>query len=356
MVQQAFWDFVWLEVSHINESILLNSNEFLHFCSRTYLAFTNVLTFYRAFSRRRVSGMLNWHQLRLLEVLQICLNKAEAGSQQWRNAQESLLSLEKRIAAKSSSVTSHSPAASHVTKREVPKKLSPSSHKGSKFSDSGPGASSPLQRFPARTASVGSADSSKTSKNSSNGNLAPATSTGRLVNKMAGRIGDTPVIGAGTYANEFCAVSATGIGEAIIRGTVARDMAAIMEFKGLSLKEAADCVVHECTPKGAVGFLKCSWCIDASAATGITGWFHGTAAGVLQACCSKPSKVQVSGFVVNAGPVQQGKGWCSLLPFEMETRHFQLHQNYVGGVLVKTCDLKEQHRSHLLLQQMTPLV
>jgi hypothetical protein len=68
MVQQVFWDFVWLEVSHINESILLNSNEFLHFCSRTYLAFTNVLTFYRAFSRRRVSGMLNWHQLRLLEV------------------------------------------------------------------------------------------------------------------------------------------------------------------------------------------------------------------------------------------------------------------------------------------------
>ncbi|KAI5430698.1 hypothetical protein KIW84_035058 [Lathyrus oleraceus] len=68
MVQQVFWDFVWLEVSHINESILLNSNEFLHFCSRTYLAFTNVLTFYRAFSRRRVSGMLHWHQLRLLEV------------------------------------------------------------------------------------------------------------------------------------------------------------------------------------------------------------------------------------------------------------------------------------------------
>ncbi|KAI5402189.1 hypothetical protein KIW84_066593 [Lathyrus oleraceus] len=89
----------------------------------------------------------------------------------------------------------------------------------------------------------------------SNGNLAPATSTGGLVNKMAGRIGDTPVIGAGTYADEFCAVSATGICEAIIRGTVARDMAAIMEFKGLSLKEAADCVIHECTPKGAVGLV-----------------------------------------------------------------------------------------------------
>ena len=114
----------------------------------------------------RILLLWNLESKTLQQVLQICLNKAEAGSQQWRNAQESLLSLEKRIAAKSSSAASHSPAASHVTKREVPKKLSPSSHKGSKFSDSGPGPSSPLQRFPARTASVGSADSSKTSKNS----------------------------------------------------------------------------------------------------------------------------------------------------------------------------------------------
>ncbi|KAI5420015.1 hypothetical protein KIW84_043984 [Lathyrus oleraceus] len=53
-------------------------------------------------------------------------------------------------------------------------------------------------------------------------------------------------------------VSATGIGEAIIRATVTRDVAAIMEFKGLSLKEAADCVVHECTPKGAVGLVAVS--------------------------------------------------------------------------------------------------
>jgi hypothetical protein len=73
---------------------------------------------------------------------------------------------QKRIAAKSSSVSTQSPEASHVTKRRVPAKLSPSSHKGSKFSDSEPGPSSPLQRFPARTASVGSADSTKTSKTS----------------------------------------------------------------------------------------------------------------------------------------------------------------------------------------------
>lgn len=73
----------------------------------------------------------------------------------------------------------------------------------------------------------------------SQGNLATATSTGGLVNKMVGRIGDTPIIGAGTYANHLCAVSATGKGESIIRSTVARDVAALMEFKGLSLKEAA---------------------------------------------------------------------------------------------------------------------
>lgn len=90
------------------------------------------------------------------------------------------------------------------------------------------------------------------------GNLASATSTGGLVNKMVGRIGDTPVIGAGTYADARCAVSATGKGEAIIRGTVARDVAALMEFKGLSLVEAANCVVHERTPKGTVGLVAVS--------------------------------------------------------------------------------------------------
>ncbi|CAA7399336.1 unnamed protein product [Spirodela intermedia] len=89
------------------------------------------------------------------------------------------------------------------------------------------------------------------------GGLAAATSTGGLVNKMAGRIGDTPVIGAGTYANSFCAVSATGIGEAIIRGTVARDVAAVMEFRGLSLKEAAAFVVER-GPKRTTGLVAVS--------------------------------------------------------------------------------------------------
>ncbi|KAJ0920463.1 putative beta-aspartyl-peptidase [Helianthus annuus] len=82
------------------------------------------------------------------------------------------------------------------------------------------------------------------------GNLAAATSTGGLVNKMAGRIGDTPIVGAGTYANKFCAISATGIGEAIIRETVARDVAAVMEYKGLGLKEAAAYIVACATEDG----------------------------------------------------------------------------------------------------------
>ncbi|KAK8942566.1 hypothetical protein KSP39_PZI009199 [Platanthera zijinensis] len=74
---------------------------------------------------------------------------------------------------------------------------------------------------------------------------------------MAGRIGDTPIIGAGTYANSVCAVSATGKGETIIRATVGRDVAALMEYKGLSLKDAANYVV-ESTPNGTVGLVAIS--------------------------------------------------------------------------------------------------
>ncbi|KAL9440989.1 hypothetical protein AB3S75_019628 [Citrus x aurantiifolia] len=76
-----------------------------------------------------------------------------------------------------------------------------------------------------------------------------------MVNKMVGKIGDTPIIGSGTYANNLCAVSATDKGEAIIRHTVARDVAAVMEFKGLSLKEAPSCVVEECVPRGNVRLI-----------------------------------------------------------------------------------------------------
>jgi beta-aspartyl-peptidase (threonine type) len=77
------------------------------------------------------------------------------------------------------------------------------------------------------------------------GNLAAATSTGGMNNKRYGRVGDVPIIGAGTYANnKTCAVSATGHGEYFIRYTVAHDISALMEYKGLSLKEAAQTVVN----------------------------------------------------------------------------------------------------------------
>ncbi|MBI5774067.1 MAG: isoaspartyl peptidase/L-asparaginase [Verrucomicrobia bacterium] len=76
------------------------------------------------------------------------------------------------------------------------------------------------------------------------GNLAAGTSTGGMVNKKFGRVGDSPIIGAGNYAdNRTCAVSGTGHGEFFIRSVVAYDIAALMEYKGLSLAAAADEVV-----------------------------------------------------------------------------------------------------------------
>lgn len=78
-----------------------------------------------------------------------------------------------------------------------------------------------------------------------NGNLAAGTSTGGRNNKKWGRIGDSPIIGAGTYANnKTCAVSSTGWGEFFIRGVVAYDISALMEYKGLTLSEAAKEVVQ----------------------------------------------------------------------------------------------------------------
>lgn len=77
------------------------------------------------------------------------------------------------------------------------------------------------------------------------GNLAAGTSTGGMTNKEYGRIGDSPIIGAGTYANnKTCAVSCTGHGEYFIRNVVAYDVAAIMDYQNKSLKEAAEYVVN----------------------------------------------------------------------------------------------------------------
>ena len=78
------------------------------------------------------------------------------------------------------------------------------------------------------------------------GHLAAATSTGGMTNKKFDRIGDSPVIGAGTYANDdTCAVSCTGHGELFIRSVVAYDISCLIEYKGMSLKDACNLVVHE---------------------------------------------------------------------------------------------------------------
>ncbi len=78
------------------------------------------------------------------------------------------------------------------------------------------------------------------------GNLAAGTSTGGMSDKRYNRIGDAPIIGAGTYANNAtCAVSATGHGEFFIRWTVAHDISALMEYKGLSLEDASNLVIND---------------------------------------------------------------------------------------------------------------
>ena len=79
-----------------------------------------------------------------------------------------------------------------------------------------------------------------------NGNLAAGTSTGGTTNKQYGRVGDSPIIGAGTYAaNDSVAVSATGTGEYFIRWTVAHDIAALYKYKGMTVQQAGDEVIHK---------------------------------------------------------------------------------------------------------------
>ena len=78
------------------------------------------------------------------------------------------------------------------------------------------------------------------------GNIAAATSTGGMTNKQYGRVGDSPIIGAGTYANnKTCAISCTGHGEPFIRAVTAYDVSCLMEYKGLSLEDAMKVVVHD---------------------------------------------------------------------------------------------------------------
>lgn len=87
------------------------------------------------------------------------------------------------------------------------------------------------------------------------GRLAAATSTGGMTNKKFGRVGDTPLIGAGTYADDMCAVSCTGHGEFFMLGVSAFDVAARIKYKGLSLEDAAHETVERQTKIGGEGGL-----------------------------------------------------------------------------------------------------
>lgn len=89
----------------------------------------------------------------------------------------------------------------------------------------------------------------------SQGRLAAATSTGGMTNKKFGRVGDTPIIGAGNYADDVCAVSCTGHGEFFMLGVTAYDVAARMKYKDISLAEAANETIEHLTKIGGEGGL-----------------------------------------------------------------------------------------------------
>lgn len=89
----------------------------------------------------------------------------------------------------------------------------------------------------------------------SSGALAAATSTGGMTNKKFGRIGDTPLIGSGTFANDICAVSCTGHGEFFVLGVTAYDVAARMKYKGLGISDAVSETVGHLSAIGGEGGL-----------------------------------------------------------------------------------------------------
>ena len=90
----------------------------------------------------------------------------------------------------------------------------------------------------------------------SNGNLAAATSTGGMTNKKFGRVGDTPIIGAGNYADDLCAVSCTGHGEYFMLAVTAYDVSARIKYKGLTLEDAArEAIGHLTAIKGEGGLI-----------------------------------------------------------------------------------------------------
>ncbi len=122
------------------------------------------------------------------------------------------------------------------------------------------------------------------------GNVAAATSTGGMTNKKYGRVGDSPIIGAGTYANnKTCAVSCTGSGEYFIRGVVAYDVSCLMEYKGLDLNEACRVVVHDRLPQigGDGGLIACDSRGNLALEFNTEGMYRG------QQSTTKQSKVEI---------------------------------------------------------------
>lgn len=110
------------------------------------------------------------------------------------------------------------------------------------------------------------------------GNLAAATSTGGVVNKMSGRVGDSPIIGAGTYANNItCAVSCSGKGELFIKYSVANNISALMEYKNYSLEKAAEEMIHRQITKGDGGLIAVDKDGNYAIVYNTTGMFRGVA-------------------------------------------------------------------------------
>jgi beta-aspartyl-peptidase (threonine type) len=110
------------------------------------------------------------------------------------------------------------------------------------------------------------------------GNLAAGTSTGGMTGKMPGRIGDSPLIGDGTYANnQTCAISGTGWGEKFIKNAVAFNISALMAYKGLSLTQAVHEVIHEILKPGDGGVIAVDRNGDYAMDFNTSGMFRGVA-------------------------------------------------------------------------------
>ncbi len=110
------------------------------------------------------------------------------------------------------------------------------------------------------------------------GNLAAGTSTGGLTGKMPGRIGDSPLVGDGTYANnQTCAVSGTGIGEQYMRYAVGFNINALMAYKGMSLKDAVHFIIHDVLKPGDGGVIAVDRKGNYATDFNTTGMFRGVA-------------------------------------------------------------------------------